>query len=155
MIVMCVLVAGAACSKEPNRWEAAEQKAERAAESAAEAPEKVKGSKLNAYFPASGPNGATRVFTAEKPGYVEAKLQDRDGAEVALVSISEAASDALAKFEAASDRVSGHPLVTVGKNQSSALVNKRFQVKVSSKTLSAEQRKALLGTFDLAGLSAL
>jgi hypothetical protein len=41
----------------------------------------------------------------------------------------------------------------VGKNQSSVLVNKRFQVKVSSKTLGPDARKAVLGSFDLAGLA--
>jgi hypothetical protein len=51
--------------------------------------------------------------------------------------------------------VSGFPLVTVGNNQSSVLVNKKFQVKVSSKELGAGDRKALLGTFNLKGLAGL
>jgi hypothetical protein len=95
------------------------------------------------------------VFTAEKPGYVEAKLTTRDGGDLAMLSISEAAADALAKFASASDAVSGFPLVTLGNNQSSVLVANKYQVKVSSKQLAAPDRKALLATFDLKGLSAL
>lgn len=154
LLVASSLVLSLACSKEPNRWEAAEQRAEQPASSASAAP-KVEGGKLNAFFPATGPEGASRVFTAEKPGYVEAKLNKSDGAELALLSISEAAPDALAKFANASDTVSGFPLVTVGNNQSSALVANKYQVKVSSKQLAAADRKALLATFDLKGLSAL
>lgn len=143
------------CSKEPNRWEAAEQRAETRPESSAKAPPKVDGSKLNDFFPKAGPDGATRVFTAEKDGYVEAKLRKQDGADLAVLSISEAAPDALAKFDAASDKVKGFPLVTVGSNQSSVLVNKKFQVKVSSKELKPDDRKTLLGQFDLQGLASL
>jgi hypothetical protein len=144
-----------ACSKEPNRWEAAEGKAE----SPVAAPEgtapKLEGAKLNAFFPATGPNGATRVFTAEKDGYVEAKLQRPDGAELAMLSVSQASPDALTKFESASDTVGGFPLVTLGNNQSSVLVGKKFQVKVSSKELNPADRKALLAQFDLQGLASL
>jgi hypothetical protein len=143
----------AACSKEPNRWEEAEKKAE-ASEHVDTAP-KVEGGKLNAFFPSAGPNGAKRVFTAEKAGYVEAKLVGSDGADVAMLAVSEAAPDALAKFASASDKVEGYPLVTVGSNQSSALVNNKFQVKVSSKVLTAEERKAVLAQFDLKGLASL
>lgn len=152
-LVVLLALCAVACSKEPSRWAAAEQKAEQAASARPDdAPEKTAGSALNAFFPARGPNGESRVFTAEKAGYAEAKLNGADG-EVALLSIAEAAPDAVAKFEGASEQVAGHPLVTVGKNQSSVLVNKRFQVKVSSKTLGPDARKALLGTFDLAGLA--
>jgi hypothetical protein len=154
MLVVLMALCAVACSKEPSRWEAAEQKAEQAVAARTEdAPEKTAGSALNGFFPARGPNGESRVFTAEKAGYAEAKLNGPDGAEVALLAIAEAAPDAIGKFEGASEQVAGHPLVTVGKNQSSVLVNKRFQVKVSSKTLAADARKALLGSFDLAGLA--
>jgi hypothetical protein len=144
-----------ACSKEPNRWEAAEQRAEATDGVGAAAAPKVAGGKLNAFFPAAGPGGATRVFTAEKAGYVEAKLKKSDGSELAMLSISEAAADALAKFTSASDDVSGFPLVTIGSNQSSALVANKYQVKVSSKELAAPDRKAVLASFDLKGLSSL
>lgn len=154
-LLLCLgLVFLTACSKEPNRWEAAEKQAEQAP-AAADAPAKVEGGKLNRFFPATGPEGATRVFTAEKDGYAEAKLQKSDGSDLAVLSISEAGSDALEKFASASDKVSGFPLVTVGKNQSSALVKDKYQVKVSSKELDAEARKSLLASFDLSGLAGL
>jgi cobalamin-dependent methionine synthase I len=154
LALFSIVTLALACGKEPNRWEAAEKRAEQTKETAAPAAEapKVEGSQLNGYFPKSGPGGAARVFTAEKDGYVEAKLQ-RDGQDIATLSISQAAADALAKFDSASEDVSGFPLVTVGNNQSSVLVNKKFQVKVSSKELGAADRKALLATFDLKGLA--
>lgn len=142
-----------ACSKQPDRWEAAEKRVEAAQDkTAALAAPKVEGSELNAFFPEAGPAGAKRVFTAEKDGYAEAKLQ-REGADVATLSISQAAPDALAKYDAASDTVEGFPLVTVGNNQSSVLVSKKYQVKVSSKELGPAERKSLLASFDLKGLA--
>lgn len=155
VLALCLALCTFACSKEPSRWEAAEKRAESAQESAATSAPKVEGAKLNAFFPASGPDGAKRVFTAEKDGYVEAKLQSASGDDVALLSIAQAAPDALAKFERATDNVAGFPLVTVGSNQSSVLVNKKYQVKVSSKELAADARKSLLASFDLKGLAAL
>jgi len=154
VLALLLMLLTFACSKEPNRWEAAEQRAEQKAAPAATAP-KVEGSKLNDFFPDQGPNGAKRIFTAEKDGYVEAKLRGENGSDLAVLSISQAAPDALAKFEGASDAVQGFPLVTVGNNQSSVLVNKKYQVKVSSKELKPDERKSLLGTFDLRGLASL
>lgn len=108
---------------------------------------------LNKFFPKDGEGGYKRVFTADKEGYAEAKLQ-KDGKEVAVVSISDAErlAYAKAKFESATDKLEGFPLMTVGKNQSTVLVKNRFQVKVSSPTLEHEARKAILSTFDLKGL---
>lgn len=146
-----------ACSKEPSRWEAAENRAQAAQvqdKAAQPAAPRVAGGKLNAFFPENGPAGATRVFTAEKDGYAEAKLQ-REGADVATLSISQAAPEALAKFDSAPDTLQGFPLVTVGNNQSSVLVNKKYQVKVSSKELGPAERKSLLDSFDLKGLASL
>ena len=139
-----------ACGKEPSRWDQA------ATATATAAGPKVEGGKLNAFFPADGTDGYSRVFTQEKEGFVEAKLK-KDGQEVATLAISDASSDEAAKgkFAGATDKVGAHPLVTVGKNQSAALVNGRFQIKVSSQTLDADARKALLAKFDLGGLSKL
>lgn len=108
---------------------------------------------LNKFFPKDGEGGYKRVFTADKEGYAEAKLQ-KDGKEVAVVSISDAErlAYAKAKFEGATEKLEGFPLMTVGKNQSTVLVKNRFQVKVSSPTLEHEARKAILSTFDLKGL---
>lgn len=148
----CLALVAVGCGKEPSRWD----QAATATATATAAGPKIEGSKLNAFFPADGTDGYSRVFSQEKEGFVEAKLK-KDGQEVATLSISDASSDegAKSKFASASDKVNGHPLVTVGKNQSAVLVNNKLQVKVSSQTLDADARKALLTKFDLAGLAKL
>jgi hypothetical protein len=140
-----------ACKKEPTRWD----EAATATVPGAAAP-KIEGKKFNAFFPADGVDGYTRIFTQEKDGFVEAKL-NKDGGEAATLSISDANGDdgVKSKFASATDKVAGQPLVTVGKNQSAVLVHDRFQVKVSSQKLDADARKALLGKFDLDGLGKL
>ncbi|WP_437538616.1 hypothetical protein WME79_21830 [Sorangium sp. So ce726] len=144
-----------ACEKEPpSRWDEAAAKEPTPAASAA--PDVKPGSAFNAFFPPEGAEGMSRVFTAEKPGYAEAKLR-RDGGDVASLSISDTAGDpqVVAKFANATDHLAGMPVVTVGKNQSALLVKNRFQVKVSSQTLDPEARKAWLQRFDLSGLANL
>lgn len=156
-IALAMLTFGAACSKEPTRWDQAAQTAKSAAAAdTPPAPPKTEGSSFNKFFPPDGESGAKRVFTQEKDGFAEAKLE-KDGATMATLAISDAQSDDAAKkkFEGAPDTVATFPLVTVGKNQSAALVKGRYQVKVSSTTLDAPARKALLEKFDLAGLSKL
>jgi hypothetical protein len=142
----------AACSKEPSRWDQAASSKPTAVTAEGSQP----GSAFNKFFPADGADGHSRVYTAEKAGYAEAKLK-KDGKDVAVLSISDTANepDAKGKFASATDKVKGWPLVTVGKNQSALLVKDRYQVKVSSQTLDAEARKAWIERFDLAGLSGL
>lgn len=151
MIAGLALALCAGCGEKPSRWD---QAATQTAPAAA-AP-KMEGAKLNAFFPADGTDGMSRVFSQEKDGFVEAKLK-KEGQDVATLSISDASADEAAKgkFASATDKVGDHPLVTVGKNQSAVLVANKYQVKVSSQTLDAEARKALLAKFDLAGLAKL
>src|SRR5512133_136194 len=146
-LALCV----SACSKEPSRWDQVAT-----AQLPARSVPKVEGAKLNAFFPADGTDGFSRVFTQEKEGFVEAKLK-KDGQDVATLAISDASNDegVKAKYATASDKLQDQPLVTVGKNQSAVLVNHKFQVKVSSPTLDAAARKALLSKFDLNGLTKL
>lgn len=109
---------------------------------------------LKNYFPADGAGGYKRVIqSTARDGYAEAALE-KDGKEVAVLSISDAERMAYvkAKFESATDKLDGYPLLTSGKDLSTILVNGRFQIKVLSKTLDAEQRKAILSSFDLKGL---
>jgi len=143
-----------ACKKEPSRWDEAAEAPIAAKPSDPVAAEKP-GSAFNAAFPADGVDGYTRVFTQEKEGFAEAKFQ-KDGQAPATLAISDAGADETvkAKFATATDKLDGHPLVTVGKNQSAILVADRYQVKVSSQTLDAEARKALLSKFDLKALAA-
>lgn len=151
---LCALALSlAACNnKEPTRWDQAGSAQPTAATVEGSRP----GSAFNKFFPADGTDGYTRVYTAEKTGYAEAKLK-KEGKDVAVLSISDTANepDAKSKFVSASDKVKGFPLVTVGKNQSAVLVKDRYQVKVSSQTLDADARKTWLEHFDLAGLAGL
>ncbi len=146
-----LLIGAAGCGNEPSRWDQAAT-----ATLSAPASPKIEGAKLNAAFPADGTDGYSRVFTAEKEGFVEAKLK-KDGQEAATLSISDAAGDSAVtgKFASAADKVSSYPLITVGKNQSAVLVNNRFQVKVSSQTLDPDARKTLLSKFNLDALAKL
>lgn len=141
-----------ACEKEPTRWDQAAS----AKPTAITAEGSKPGSAFNKFFPADGTDGHSRVYTAEKAGFAEAKLK-KDGKDVATLSISDTANepDAKGKFASAGDKVKGFPLVTVGKNQSAVLVKDRYQVKVSSQSLDADARKAWLDRFDLAGLAGL
>ena len=111
---------------------------------------------LNRFFPKDGEGSYKRVFAADKEGYAEAKLQ-KDGKDVAQLSISDAErlTTAKEKFDSATEKLEGFPVVKIGNNQTSALVKSRFQVKVSSATLDHEARKAILTTFDLKGLNSL
>lgn len=152
-LVSASAVGSLGCKKEPTRWDVAVDAAT-SGETPATTVVKTEGSALNKFFPAEV-DGASRVFTQEKPGFVEAQLK-KDSAVVATLAISDTEGDANAKkkFDGAADQVGGVPLVTVGKNQSAALVG-RYQVKVSSPTLDAPARKAILERFDLKGLAKL
>lgn len=141
------------CKEPPSRWDTA---ATSTVARSADAPPVKEAGSFNKFFPADGVEGMKRIYTQEKTGFAEAKLQ-KDGKDVAVLSISDASGDAeaLKKFEGATDKVQGYPLVTVGKNQSSLLVKGRYQVKVSSQQLDADARKAWLEKFNLSGLSSL
>lgn len=146
---------GYACKREPSRWDKAATSATADDKSTtAPAAPKTEGAKLNKFFPPAE-DGVSRVFTQEKDGFVEAQLK-KDGVTIATLSISDTTGDDAAKkkFEGATEKVGSAPLVTVGKNQSAALVG-RFQVKASSPTLAPSARKALLEKFDLDGLAKL
>jgi len=155
---------GAGCKKE-SRWDqaAATTTSEARAEAREEAGlppvaevKQTKGAAFNTLFPGDGTDGYKRVFTQEKEGFAEAKLQ-KDGKDVATLSLSDAVNDDQAKnkFATATDKVDSYPLITVGKNQSALLVNGRYQVKVSSQSLDAAARKTLLSKFDLSGVARL
>jgi len=154
--VVAAAAAAPACKKdEPKstRWDDAAVTVNIATSSSAAA---VPVGTFNKFFPKDGDGGFKRIYSADKENYAEAKLQ-KDGKEVAQLSISdtERLATAREKFDAATEKVEGYPVLKVGNNQTPALVNKRFQVKVASPTLDHEARKAILATFDLKGLSSL
>ena len=105
---------------------------------------------LKEYFPLDGAGGYKRVIRANRVGYVEASLE-KDGKEIAILSISDAERLAYvkARFENATEKVDGFPLLSSGQDLSTILVRDRFEIKVLSKTLDASARKAVLASFDL------
>lgn len=157
LVVGLALSSVACCKSEKpeSRWEKAAQSAENKKKDDLPAPPVAAGGDVNKFFPKDG-DGYTRTFTQEKQGFAEAKIS-KDGKEVATASINDtnATPDAKTKFATAPDKVAGFPLVTVGNNQSAALVANRWQVKISSPALDAAARKQLLERFDLQGLSKL
>jgi len=158
LVVACLAVASTcvtACwSKENERWEAAQEAAERRVDARKQgaAPAAVPGGALNKFFPADGESSLRRTFEQEKTGFVQAKYS-KDGTDATL-SISDLAQneDARKKFQTASERIGSDPVTTVGKNQTTALIADRWQVKVSSQQLDHNARKALLQKFDLSSL---
>lgn len=154
LVVLFLGVLLGACKKEPTRWDQAATAPAPAA--APQAPALKAGSAFNVIFPPDGTDGYKRVFTQEKVGFAECKLQ-KDGQDIATLSINDLAADpvGMKKFAGATETINGSPLVTVGKNQSALLVNNRFQVKVSSQTLDAAARKPIFSKFNLAGFAGL
>ena len=120
------------CKAKEDRWEKAAVSAEKAAAapmlSASAAPKADTGS-FNKFFPADGTDGASRVFSADKEGYAEAKLS-KDGKEIALLAITDLnGKDAdKKKFEGATEKVDAYPVATFGKNKTMILVKDSYQV---------------------------
>lgn len=144
-----------ACKKDPpSRWEKpADSAGQVTTTTTASAKPVVVGGSLNKFFPPEAVDGKKRRFTVEKPGFVEAKVE-ADGKEVATLTITDTnGADDAAKFDKATDKLGDYPLLNPTKKQTSILVAKRFQVKVSSPTLAEAERKDWLQKFDLAGLS--
>lgn len=148
------LSAAAGCDSENDRWKDAQKSAEARAEAKkdGELPKAADGSDLNKFFPPDSTDGLKRTFDQEKEGFVQAKFS-KDGTEATL-SISDVVQneEARKKFGAATEKLGEDPVTTVGKNQSTALVANRWQIKVSSQQLDHDARKALLEKFDLVGL---
>lgn len=157
------LVAGslAGCSNENKKWEGAQASAEKRVEAkekakeSGDAPKPAAGDALNAFFPPDGTDGMARTFEQEKPGFVQAKL--RKHVTDATLSISDVVQneEARKKFETATEKLGNDPMTTLGKNQTTALIADRWQIKVSSPQLDHPARKALLEKFDLEGLRKL
>lgn len=117
--------------------------------------QEVSGGEFNKFFPQSG-GGFDRVFTQEKRGFAQAKLK-QNGQEVATLSINDVAGDssAVQNFQNTTQKIGGYPVRAKGQNATELLVNNRFKVQVSSKTLSQSDREAWLQKFDLNGLARL
>ena len=116
----------------------------------------INGSEFNKFFPTA--DGYERVYTQEKGGFAEAKL-NQGGNTLAMMSVSDTASNPSAtnKYQNSERSLSGYPLAEVGNTATSILVADRLQVKVLSRdtNFTSADREAWLEKFDLAGLAKL
>lgn len=156
LLLTLALFLGACTAAPPSDFETAQQEStERGADAVAD--EAIAGSQFNAFFPQSEGDYEV-VYTQEKKGFAQAKLK-QGGTELAVLSIADIASNpsAAGKYAASTATVGGYPTVEQGKNGTGALVNKRFQVKVQSRSdaFSASDRQAWLAKFNLNGLASL
>ncbi|MDF1756532.1 MAG: hypothetical protein P1U89_27350 [Verrucomicrobiales bacterium] len=119
-------------------------------------PSPVKGDQLNDFFPKNG-DGHTILVTTEKDGFAQASLKAA-GVEVATLAITDLIRDqsAAAKFESATEKVDGYPLLPRG-NAGTAILVGRFQIQARSKdeTFTETERRKWLSKCDLSGLSKL
>ena len=115
------------------------------------------GGDFNKFFP-KDEGDYNVLYTQEKEGFAQAKLNLK-GVEVATLAVSDTviSVDALDKFKGSSEEISGYPAAAVGALGTAVLVGDRFQVQVRSKdaAFTADDRKAWIEKFDLAGLAAL
>ncbi|MEM1250937.1 MAG: hypothetical protein AAGI69_00795 [Cyanobacteria bacterium P01_H01_bin.21] len=116
----------------------------------------INGGEFNKFFPTA--DGYDRVYTQEKNGFAEAKL-NQDGNTLAMLSVSDTASNpnAALKYQNSERVLAGYPLVEVGSTATSLLVAERIQVKVLSRDtdFTPADREAWLEKFDLTGLAQL
>lgn len=154
LLILFVIIGGCAANP-PSRFDQAQQESTGSKATPAVAKDATQGASFNKFFPQPG-NGFTRVYTQEKKGFAEAKLNKGDKT-VALLSINDTSSnpEAAAKFKQSTKKISGYPSVTQGSTATAVLVADRYQVKAMSKDASFTEsdRETWLGKFDLAGLA--
>ncbi len=156
-LIAAILLWGAACRKEepkkPSRWDA---KQEQTTGQKATEKQALAGGTFNKFFPQAS-EGFKIIYTQEKQGFAEAKLEDASGKEVATLSIFDTISnpEAADKYKQAAEKLQEYPMVAVGDNGTALLIANRLQVQVRSKdaTFDANARQAWLQKFDLKGLS--
>jgi hypothetical protein len=158
ILLSVVLLFSACASKEPSRYAQTQKETSGRNAPAAVAKNAEAGGDFNKFFP-QGSAGYARVFSQEKKGFAEAKL-NKDGKNVAVLSISDTSSlpAAAKKYEKSTTKLGSYPLLDEAPLKSTGvLVNNRFQVKVASRdpSFTATDRKAWLQKFNLDGLSKL
>ncbi len=120
--------------------------------------EVVAGGDFNKYFP-KVESPWDIIYKQEKQGFAQANL-NRDGTEVAVLSINDTASNPAAaeKYRSATAKIDGYPSAANGSLGTGVLVDDRFQVLIRSapeKGLSMAERQDWIRKFDLIGLEAL
>jgi hypothetical protein len=151
---MFLLLAG--CQKEPTRWDEIQEETQ-GSRAPAVSEASVEGGELNRFFP-KVQSPFDIVFKQEKQGFAQASLQ-KDGQEVAVLSISDTTNNPSAKekFASSDKKVDGHPMAAAGSKGTSLLVADRYQVQVRSMdpSFGEAERMEWLEHFDLKSLSNL
>ncbi len=164
LLFVLLLVSSCGTKAAPSRWDQAQQQStEHRKEQATAVQDRtvaaapVSGGSFNKFFPPTQA-GYGRVYTQEKKGFAEAKLK-KDGKDVAMLSISDVASNpiAAAKYQQSTQKLAGYPAVNQGRTATSILVADRYQVKVLSRDpdFTESDREAWLQKFNLDGLARL
>jgi hypothetical protein len=158
LLLSVVLLFSACSSKEPSKYAATQKETSGRNAPAAVAKNAEAGGDFNKFFP-QGDAGYARVFSQEKKGFAEAKL-NKAGKNVAVLSISDTISlpAAAKKYEKSTSKIGSYPLLDEAVLKSTGvLVNNRYQVKVASRdpSFTATDRQAWLQKFNLDGLSKL
>lgn len=158
LLLICLLFVGA-CGETPSPSPYDQVQEETTQPKQTKQPKQISqeihaGGDFNKFFPGDV-NGYKRVYTSEKKGYAEAVLK-KDGKVVATLAISDTMGDTsvASKFKG-SDKIDGYPSAKQGKTKTSILVADRYQVTITSKTLSESDRKEILTKFNLNGLKNL
>ncbi|MBO0350638.1 hypothetical protein J0895_16350 [Phormidium pseudopriestleyi FRX01] len=150
---LLLLVSACGEVQEPSRWDGTQQQSTEVSASG----QPVPGSSFNRLFP-SNSGGYSLVYTQEKEGFAEAKLQ-QGSQDMAMLSISDTVTNpsAVQKFQQSNTQVGGYPSSSLTPNDTAILVGDRFQVKIQSRNpaFSASDREAWLQRFNLNGLKQL
>jgi hypothetical protein len=157
-VLLCFTLVIAGCqSKTPSQFAQVQQESTQRNAKPAVAKDATKGSEFNKFFP-KAQAGYDRVYTQEKKGFAEAKL-NKDGKNVAMLAVSDTKSlpSAATKYQSATAKIAGFPSVDMGTTQTSVLVGDRYQVKVISKAPDFDKadRVSWIEKFDLKGLARL
>jgi hypothetical protein len=153
---LLLLTAPGCADSEPSAYDQVQEETSQGGSSAV-ADDAQQGGELNQFFP-SGVQGYNVVFTQEKQGFAQAKLE-QDGQEIATLSINDTVSvpESTDRYADSSETIAGYPVADIGRNQTGMLVGDRYQVKVVTKdpSFTPEDRREWLQQFDLDGLSNL
>jgi hypothetical protein len=157
IVLSLVLLLSGCFQKEPSRFAQAQKDTTARGAAPAVAKDAEQGSSFNKFFPKDA-DGYDRVFSQEKKGFAEAKL-NKGGKNVAVLSVSDTSSlpAAAKKYEKSTEKLNGFPLLEEKPLKSTGVLVKKFQVKVASRDASftAANRLEWLKKFNLTGLSNL
>jgi hypothetical protein len=157
ILLTVVLLLSACSSKPPSRFADAQRSSNERGAQPAVARDATEGGSFNKFFPDGG-EGYARVFSQEKPGFAEAKL-NKGGKNVAVLSVNDIKSTptAAAKYANATEKIGAYPVADQGSTTTGVLVNNRYQVKAASRDASFTRADRLkwLKKFNLNGLAGL